>query len=1487
MAEAGGTEIPTNTTNASGPGKEGAGSLGESPIKSLTPEEFGVLSKRRTLEELQGIEARLTPEEFRAGKEIELERIRIEEAKKAEKNEDVFQIPGISPSVAALRQVGYITPQVGSIESTVSSITDQSSETVRAMQEIRNQLNVVDVYDLIEMPVGLRTPEAESSPERGRWLVEQIVYMETELPYDERWNKENAPKLYELSGMLIDYVENTKQKDRYLQDRLDPEKEHKVRERKSGQSLHEAIKKAYEERLAKDVAKAKKEDDKEPIDFTEIEGRGEDLETLTAKYMNIRLPIAEREQVEKDLLKYFSEAHRKELLKEVDEVYSAIYLGFKNKTYTKKQALALLMQREPEARQTLEDALLSKAKDTEVNPRLLDLEAAYILWTRGKLRKIINGEDPGTYKEGEWRIPGEEEEGEVRELYWEPYGGYPNYYVIKAKTPAQFRIAKETFLQMLKNKALGYDPNELMQNLINFKQVLTAKGEELVLEQAGKENMGADQMTAKFVEELRQEFEGRAFLWHTFYNSEHYNKEGAKQGAMAMAMHEGPERWVRALRSGEQGGVGFHTWCLDNLALHEFALNAQGSRGQFGDRTQVHEYIRTIVKEIQIERGMGIVLKDYDWRDVDLVLDPDLRLQRAKRLEQLDKHLEENGDNLDSFAEDDDREFYEEQKVHPKINQERIGIHQSAEALKALYEGFDDSDAHRNNYQVYVAGRGLDINHLPEDFPKKLRDSVKSGRIQTLIDELRQEVRTGAIVLERDKTLINKLVELKWINKKEKKLYDKFYVDSEASLEVAVQMQGVTHESTIRGGAVYFLNKYVRAYKAFRQEYHKEQKASDPDISEWSPEKRKKEFSKFSSEVHKGWILDEIAKGRRLDSFPPGEQALYNSLSPEEKKNYCDHISAHLAQKAGMAVVNWVRMQYRDDAPIWDSPELKVMINAKDENDNFKNPNFKAIYRTAVIEHTLNMAIDQVMADGFAAKFSYADYDFVSFNLQKKEIVLRPKKDAAGEIVLKPMKLKKPHIFGYTQNGQPVIAFDENGQPVFGFDKEGRVYLTETDIDESTKQAIIYDKPSGKDRKHVNLDEERKKYKFTERDDGSGYKAAVSIEEVPLDLQTAADSYLALHTAHTYWAYQSNNTHTLLPDYVFKQARQIRNGTLRSEDADILAGLLLTLDPTLCRVKGFPGEQMTLEGIVFDAAVEESFLNFASVRNVFNDRLLPKDGNKEHMGTGYYTEDLGGDFRFSLQIEALVAKMPDRWARRLRAAIGASSMFADTMAGNLGRKGVIGAVSMMDDKIHELTSQRIAGQFAITKFINLMDSSTVLWFHLIGGTDPKTGQHHEGLFMKPTNNAERLMAFYNLVSEAQSYPKGEVEIMNAFLESFGRVWETLKDIRTMYSDQRNAGGALDLRKTDVFLPNGRFNPAIALAKEKNTGTSRHVAKMFWNAYVDWLLDPGPGGGVEAYGDAAAFYKFLKEPYKIWDGKHFVGDAAVRTWAEWLFDKMAL
>lgn len=1406
-------------------------------------------------------------------------------------------------------------------------------------------------------------PEWLASPERGRWLVEQIIFMETKLRYEDRYNVEHGPRLEALYSKLKEFVERM-QEDRYKEKAFDPQKEHQVK-LEEGEDLHKAIQRTYDQWK---LDKAKSREEAKPLeDLSKFTA----LRELVTKFNNAYFPspdlsredrekaVTEREDTVAELLKYFKEADKRGLLVGVNSILDSIYEEAVTGKRELREVIALANQQLVKTAQNEQPGAYISADYSFANRLMSDPDVInlhniwepYLKLARQRLESEFQNQE-WTPMEGEWRPTiWEGDEQESAETYWTPYGGYPNYYLVTAETPAQFRKAMESFIEIIRNGSLGYSPTDLMNHIQNFQQVYSAQASRMAEKAAIKANkeerlLGPEDMTLETSIEDRQELQGRTFLWYAFYQYEHYNKEEGKNGATALALNEGPARHTAVLRSGE---VGSSTWDYDYSPEIELALNAQGSRGQLGAYTLAQEYLRDTIFEMQREKRMGVVLRDYDRRDRVLSTDPMARRNRDKRLEEDDKYLRRHRGNLNSLSEEEQK-YYLHQKAHAGKNRHRIGIHQSAEEMRSLYEGFDYGDAHK---RVYKEFKGLPAEEL-KLLPKKLLKSFRLGMVQAKMGEVRDEIRTGGTITDKDgkpvKAVLRKndklldiaidvLIGEKQIEEKEKGLYKRVYQEAyaraKASFEITQQLEGISHESTVRGGGVYFIyrNKgvvnYVREYINFRQEHQKKVKATDPDdvkeISKWSPKQRSENFTRGRSDqpkddVHIGWIIDEMSKGRRLDDFPTEEQSLYRSLHLNEQDIFVDNVPIHQAQEYGMAAVNWVMMHYADDSLTWQEDRFKIkdakgkiivdFINDKNDKDQYLYPNFRAIYRTAVLNKILDENITEFTSTGFSAKLRYQDYDFdiKTFNAEKGKI------EVTAQGKLQVMTYKKPHIFGYTELGQPIIAFGRDGKPILGYDEDGKpIRLGELDIDPSTKQPIIYAEANGKigqdgktiTRKRISLEitntqvkqvhEDGKTYTFTlvPRNDGHGrtsFVAVDAVDEVELDFENAVDSYLALHTTHTYWAYQSNNTHTLIPEYVFEQARQIRDGLIRPEDADIFAGLLLTLDPTLNRIKSFPGDKMSIEGIVFDAAVEQSLMGSIYVKTKLNEKTMPRDGNSEFMGIGYFTEDLGGDMGFSMESVARMAKMPKRWARRFDAIFKAAPIFVDSMARNVGRKGVTGATTMMADNIKDLSHQPIMSQFAITKFINMLDSSTALWFVLVGGRDPKDPNvHHEGLFMKPTNNAERLMKFYTEMTDVQAKATGELEILNGFLESFGRVWDTLKVIRTMYSDVRNAGGALLLERKDIVLPNGRVNPEITLESERNTGTSRHIAEMFWDAYVDWLLDEGIAGGAQAYPDAYATYQYLNLPFKLFNTKtgQYEGDPQGKTWKKWLFEKMVL
>lgn len=394
-----------------------------------------------------------------------------------------------------------------------------------------------------------------------------------------------------------------------------------------------------------------------------------------------------------------------------------------------------------------------------------------------------------------------------------------------------------------------------------------------------------------------------------------------------------------------------------------------------------------------------------------------------------------------------------------------------------------------------------------------------------------------------------------------------------------------------------------------------------------------------------------------------------------------------------------------------------------------------------------------------------------------------------------------------------------------------------------------------------------------------------------IDFSTAVDSVYSRWTNHTYLGYQQENRHMLTDPDVVAAAKRIRAGISKSEDEDNLATILLIIDPTLKRLKRLEdvdvreGESaMQQEIIIFEAAVEASNIGHWRIDRELNQAFLPSDGNSFKMRTGYNLEDYGGISRFIIRMKQYIGAHPKRFARRYASEIANLPMHVSSMSDQWGQEGIMGAIEMFADPIAGMASQGEASQFAITKFVEQMRLGNMLFEALVGHVDGEQGISIEGLFEKPTNNADKLVEYWNDMKRVKQDPEAENKFFYAILESFGRLQTVLKIVRAMDSDTRNAQGVLDLENTDVFLSDGKINPDIY--KDRNSGTSRHAERVFFDQYIKWLLSDKEGGGVQAYGSEARYYKFLGEKYFYVDIDGIKVTDQHKTWADWLFDKMA-
>jgi hypothetical protein len=223
-------------------------------------------------------------------------------------------------------------------------------------------------------------------------------------------------------------------------------------------------------------------------------------------------------------------------------------------------------------------------------------------------------------------------------------------------------------------------------------------------------------------------------------------------------------------------------------------------------------------------------------------------------------------------------------------------------------------------------------------------------------------------------------------------------------------------------------------------------------------------------------------------------------------------------------------------------------------------------------------------------------------------------------------------------------------------------------------------------------------------------------------------------------------------------------------------------------------------------------------------------------------------------------------------------------------------IGMFGDPAGDIAGQRLAGQFAITKYIDLMKYGWMMFGHLVGHTDSEKGINIEGWYEKPTDSSENLQAIENfreyvfgirsgtILLEEGTYKRAgggvslqakvveaEVKILHTFIEAFGRLDKVLKLMRVMHGDVMNKQGLI-MPDKDIFMADGSFNPEINW--DDDTGTSRHMEEEVFNRFIEWLVSPK--GGCVAYPGEADLFQLLKE--KSWIDQKL-------TRAQWIFKKL--
>ena len=445
----------------------------------------------------------------------------------------------------------------------------------------------------------------------------------------------------------------------------------------------------------------------------------------------------------------------------------------------------------------------------------------------------------------------------------------------------------------------------------------------------------------------------------------------------------------------------------------------------------------------------------------------------------------------------------------------------------------------------------------------------------------------------------------------------------------------------------------------------------------------------------------------------------------------------------------------------------------------------------------------------------------------------------------------------------------------------------------------------------------------------------VIVEEVHVDFYTATHHPYGDWTGHTYWSYQEEDRHLILSPVTFAQARKLRDGQLRPEDADPWAIQLLILDPTLRRVRRFDEKNFEeRERKLTMAAVEDSYQSHWRIGRELYRAFFPKYGTPtKDIGIYYGLQDYGGFRKMIEHVRARAAEDPERFTRRGRRLIPDLHLPAVALSEYLGQ-GSIGALGVM--RMFGAPIYRMCGTLALDKFSTQAEVGYKLYGALFN-TEDQEKMIKEGLMLKLTNESDTTLQpfFGKLPQPRQTWadPGAQQEFCAAVRKSFNRLEIYEKLLTTMESTIRNATGAADLREVDVLTDDGQLNAeverrfaalpditdkeltrdeltrfiaeaeAIGEKNEEdfnsafneaqidegpvsfNTGSGRHNAQTFHYAFFAVMLDHLTRGGAELYRGERYIYEHLKDKIVSYDPNQqralLVGDETI---IDWLFVK---
>lgn len=1348
-------------------------------------------------------------------------------------------------------------------------------------------------------------PENEwspESPERGRGLVDLIVEMRTTMDYEERYGiEENRRRIRNLYDSLQGFVDELITSGRNSPEDFGPQKAYRSpAQTPIGNQLLETTSESPDvpAEIAAMRAEAQAFLDQYQLDREELVANQllstEPLPDLTRdptrslearrQQANESFDSAVVEAAEADLLNYFKHAKNLGLLGEVDVVLNSVYQNIISGRVPAEAVDELFNRGVTRALNFGGRSFRDRSRQDNIPQELSGVWQAYVEWASERIERAMVGVDQLPTREGEWSIEDATGASNRKETYWQ-VGAYPKLYVITAQSPDQFITAKETFLKMIKSGMLGRAPTANFEHVKNFIEEFS---------RAGGVQVERGDISVDFLEENRLELEALLYLLVSDYSKEVYNPKQAKEAALAMAMDEGPARWVRAYRAGK-GKAAVFTHMFDYEEVMNIFNNSVGEQGEL-DEVAGH-FMQDMIQEKVIERGMGMVLKDYDPRDQYFNLsDLGRKIEAAADLDRIKRdllrierdvssgriRLREGETALSRLSERD------QSRLNAFTNNlNRLGLTSNTEEFKALYEGFDNGDYHINNYLAYREDQKLfaEDQAKPKDqrqyqrkypefskLPANIKQSIELGEVQVLLKDLRQAVLKGEIKLEPGKTVKSLL------NSRQRRIYQEAYDDALANFEIAFQMQNVMGEKARRGKGFLYVdrNPHIQYYYGISDEWR----------TSWIDKKRSKVLNTDTFTAHQiEMMLDprkvgELARELLEDHHGGSHESHGPDTTEEDIARLVVRLKAKIPprDKIDSFKAGWMIDRLRDGKRLDSFPQewqdLYQGLSPEEKEDvvdnipTYKMENFvqwavtwtKMKYASATpkvrrqkVRDARARAIEELRTRGYSAQLWDDELEDGRPQLMRYKRPLGRIDQSTGQF----KKFEEGEVLGYSVTGQEVkLRFNANGKPdAIPFDANGKIE--------------VYDR----DRQRINYD--------ITRDTIARLDQGILVEEAvaTFDFAASGNDFRSNYTVDTYNYYQGNDRVTAFKPEVLAGKDKIIRGISRPEDEDLLARRALVVDPTNRRTKKFSEVQKKREVGLVAAAVLESFQDRMRIRHALYKAFLPKDGYGPRMKAGYRNEDWAGMDRMTFGFVEMAAQQTERFARRMGAELAIMPFEHDSGPARWGMSGVTEGIKMMADNIKKVSKQALKGQFGLTKVFEAHDLAVLMYNAVVGYTD-QNGKHVFGLAEKPTDNFEQLHQFVKKLTNFQLLhePNEAIPYLYKDLETSGRLRTVTQLMRVIYTNNENGAGAVNLEDVEVFLPDGSYNvagidAARSVLAKNGLARNRQYAFLYgeegWDkageGYYGWLQDKSPGGGSDVYSREAYWASLLSEEFSVFKG----------------------